>query len=155
MIMIVPQTAGDFRRMEDSGGAKRIRRALEKIYENGNDWLSFCQLSMPKFKIDYTAGDLVTILGDMGLTDIFDPKKADLSEMTPAYKNLYASDLRHKSSIDVDENGVEGAAASSVTASVRMMPRPVPVDRPFTFIIRDDIKGATLFVGKVVRPKHN
>lgn len=155
MIMIVPHTAGDFKRLEDSTAAKRIRRALDKIYENGDDWLTFCQLSMPKFKIDYTADDLVTTLGRMGLTDVFNPSKADLSQMTTAYKHLYVSDLRHKSSIDVNENGVEGAAASSVTASVRMMPRPVPVDRPFMFIIRDDVKGATLFVGKVVQPKNN
>nr|XP_039254966.1 leukocyte elastase inhibitor-like [Styela clava] len=154
-IAIVPSTPGDFSLLEDGRGKGRTRRALEALYEPGfSVWPQLCRITMPKFKIDFKADDLIDVLKDMGMTDIFDPTEADLSKMTPSREPLYVSDVRHKATIDVNENGLEAAAATGIGVAARMMPQPVTIDRPFLFMVRDEKTGATIFTGKVVRPKY-
>jgi len=57
--------------------------------------------------------------------------------------------------VEVNEQGTEAAAATSVTAT-RSLEGPVPVtfaaDRPFVFGIVDSVTGAVLFVGSIADP---
>jgi serpin B len=64
----------------------------------------------------------------------------------------------HKAYIDVNEEGTEAAAATSVTMRTMAM-RPVeqapPVfraDHPFVFLIRDNRSDSILFMGRMANP---
>jgi serpin B len=110
-------------------------------------------LSMPKFRFR-TAVDLVDVLASLGVVDLFDPAKADLSGIT-ATEQLYVSGVLHEAFIDVDEKGTEAAAATAVVVRASAAPGgPVElrVDRPFFVVLRDLETSAVLFLGRVVDP---
>ena len=81
---------------------------------------------------------------------------ADFSGM--AEEPLFISEMKQKSFVDVNEEGTEAAAVSTVEMqSLGMAPRPrnafrMIVDRPFLFVISDDATGSILFIGIVNDP---
>ena len=113
-------------------------------------------LSLPKFKMEWST-ELSKGLRALGMTDAFDPDRADFSGMDGA-RDLYISLILHKAFVSVDENGTEAAAATVVVVEASSMPvNPVEpmqfkVDRPFLFLIRDNPTGTILFVGRVMNP---
>uniref|UniRef100_A0ACD5X660 Uncharacterized protein n=1 Tax=Avena sativa TaxID=4498 RepID=A0ACD5X660_AVESA len=112
------------------------------------------QFKLPKFKISFgfEASDM---LKGLGLQLPFNTE-ADLSEMvdSSATQNLYISSVHHKSFVEVNEEGTEAAAATSVQVAFRSLPQKIDfvADHPFLFLIREDINGVVLFVGHVVNP---
>lgn len=106
----------------------------------------------PKFKAEYET-DLVENLTALGMTDIFDDKKADLSGLGTASGNLYVSDIAHKAVMELDENGTKAAAATIVAVVEEreiIIPEPektVILDRPFVYMIYDNTTGIPLFIG--------
>lgn len=110
------------------------------------------ELSVPKFKIEY-AKNLKAPLVSMGMKEAF-TGKADFSYLTMYSKNnLYISDFLHKSYIDINEKETEAAAVTSVimnTTSVDMCEKKIQIkfNKPFTFVVRDDINDEILFMGK-------
>jgi serpin B len=112
-------------------------------------------LWMPKFKYEYSLG-LVDSLKDLGMTDAFDPTKADLSGMDGT-RDLYITNILHKAIVAVDEAGTEAAAATVVIVGLTSAPPPEQplefrVDRPFLFLIRDNVTNTILFMGRVMNP---
>ena len=110
-------------------------------------------LSLPKFKFR-TQAELVDTFRALGLTDLFDPGRADLSAMTTADK-LSVSHVLHEAFIDVNEKGTEAAAATAVVARATAAPsQPVvlSVDRPFIIALRDLETNTLLFLGRVLDP---
>ena len=67
-------------------------------------------VALPKFKVESNV-EMQQVLQQMGMTDLFDPLKADFSPMSGA-KDLFVSDVIHKAYIDVNEKGSEAAAAT-------------------------------------------
>ena len=59
--------------------------------------------------------------------------RADFSGMGP---NLFISEVRHKTFVEVNEEGTEAAAATSVVGATSVPPT-FRVDRPFFFAIYD------------------
>lgn len=108
-------------------------------------------IGLPKFKLEYEKS-LKDVLSSLGMEIAF-TDKADFSKINNK-EDLLISEVKHKSFIDVNEEGTEAAAATSV----RMMlasARPqfyMMVDRPFIFTIEDNSKGTILFLGKIVDP---
>jgi serine protease inhibitor len=98
--------------------------------------------------------DLVEPLKKIGMTDMFDRANADLSGMTGGAKSLYVSKVVQKAFIAVDEEGAEAAAAMSgiVTFQCGEMHDRFICDRPFMFLIRDNLTNITLFTGHVTDP---
>lgn len=144
MLVIVPD-AGQFERIETSLNPALVDSIRQKLQE------SSVILSMPKFKIESDVA-LSDILKKMGMSDAFDPSKADLSGMDGT-RNLFISDVLHKAYVSVDENGTEAAAATAVVVGTTSMPAEVvtlKIDRPFIFLIQDVQSGTILFVGRVV-----
>ncbi len=122
-----------------------------------NSWLtSFkkqdIELYLPKFKLEYEIqmNDILTALG-MGIA--FDPFKADFTKL---YRGrVYISQVKHKTFIDVYEEGTEAAAVTSVEIVVDTALGSYIVmrcDRPFVFVIREKGSGSILFIGKLVKP---
>ena len=88
------------------------------------------------------------------MVDLFDPLTADLSGIT-GIKGLFASGAVHKAFIDVSEIGTEAAAATAIGIDVSFAPEPKPVtvDKPFIFLIREKSTGMVLFMGRFVVPE--
>jgi serpin B len=110
-------------------------------------------VSLPKFKIEGKSISLRNALVARGMTDAFDPPKADLSGITTSEK-LYVSDVIHQAFVSVDEAGTEAAAATAVLVAGNAAPTKVielAIDRPFVFFVRDNATGAILFLGRVVK----
>ena len=63
------------------------------------------------------------------------------------------SRVKHKSFVDVQEEGTEAAAATSVEIIVTSLPPSFTVNRPFVFVIRDNATGAIHFIGKIMEPQ--
>lgn len=67
-------------------------------------------VAIPKFKLEADL-KIKEVLIEMGLTHIFNADKADFSGIS-GVKDLFVSDMFHKSFIDVNEEGSEAAAAT-------------------------------------------
>jgi serpin B len=111
-------------------------------------------LTFPKFRMEWSA-ELSKGLSALGMTDAFDPDRADFSGMDGA-RDLFITGILHKSFVSVDEAGTEAAAATAVIVGTTAMPANPPVevkvDHPFIFLIRDNVTGAILFIGRVTDP---
>ena len=104
-------------------------------------------LQMPRFKLEYEVA-FSDILSAMGMDIAFDHTRADFTRIN-AEGGLYISEVKHKTFVQVNEEGTEAAAATSVEVGVRSMPENMRVDRPFLFVIHERHSGAILFIGQV------
>lgn len=126
--------------------------------ESWENWMSQfhgqdVSLVMPKFKLEYER-NLNDTLKALGMDIAFAPDLADFSRMAPL-ENLYIGEVLHKTFVEVNEEGTEAAAVTSVGVRVTSVPPPpIPftVDRPFFFAIRDNQTKTVLFMGAVVDP---
>ncbi len=112
-------------------------------------------IRIPKFKIEYGTKELNDALTSLGMGVAFDEDRADFSRMATLEKpsaNLYIDKVAHKTFIEVNEEGSEAAAATSVTIGVKSLPRMFIVNKPFFFAIRDNQTQTVLFMGVVIDP---
>jgi serpin B len=147
MIVLLPKS-GQFADVAKNLTVGQLDQAIGSLRSTQVD------LSLPKFKFDWSAA-LPDALKALGMTDAFDDQ-ADFSGMDGA-KDLYISNVLHKSFVAVDENGTEAAAATAVAvagmaAPVQQNPVEFKADRPFLFLIRDNPTGTILFMGQVIDP---
>jgi serine protease inhibitor len=133
----------------------------EMTDENLADWLgSFTEcnveLWLPKFKFKYKK-KLNEVLQALGMEIAFDPYGADFGNMAfmdSLIGNIYISEVMHKTFVQVDEEGTEAAAVTSVGMGITSVnPDPVMIiNRPFVFVIGEHESGTILFMGKVADP---
>jgi serpin B len=111
-------------------------------------------LGLPRFTY-VSVFSLKDALEGLGMTDIFDPDRADFSGMD-GNRDLCISSVEHKAFVTVDEKGTEAAAATEVIMGVTSAPIGEPstmtIDRPFIYLIRGGQTGGLLFLGRVVDP---
>jgi serpin B len=146
MTIIVPDE-GNFAEFESAFDAAKLDEILSTME------FASVQLELPKFKFE-SQFSLPDQLSALGMTDAFDPNRADFSGMT-GNRDLYISDVIHKAFVAVDEKGTEAAAATAVIMQLAMAPMSeitLTIDRPFIFLIRDTVSGQILFMGRVVNP---
>jgi len=110
--------------------------------------------AMPKFESEYSI-QLKDILSGVGMSDAFNPDKADFSKLGGSSQgNLYISSVLHKAFISVDERGTKAGAATSIeisiTASPFIPPKTVILDRPFVYMIIDCETNVPVFIGTVL-----
>lgn len=109
-------------------------------------------LSMPRFEFTRSM-PLSTILRSLGMESAFD-SSADFSGIT-GNRDLYISEVLHKAYVKVDETGTEAAAATALTMATTGMPAPpaeMNINRPFVFIIQNNLTGSIVFMGRVMNP---
>lgn len=134
--------------------------ATELTQERWNGWIAQLDstsifVTLPKFTIEY-ALRLNDVLKPLGMAEAFDPCRADFGNMFPAPPGtFYIDDVRHKTFVDVNEEGTEAAAATSVGIGLTSAPARIEVDRPFIFAIRERLTGSILFLGKIMNPGVN
>jgi serpin B len=109
---------------------------------------------LPKFKLEYkkTLNDMLIA---MGMSIAFNPDAADFRKIDRR-GGLFISEVMHKTFVQVDEEGTEAAAVTSVGMGVTSIGPSdrfiMRVDRPFIFVIREHHSGTILFIGKIVEP---
>ena len=84
--------------------------------------------------------DLISVLGDMGVTSIFDSTANSLKQITDS---LYVSDYSHKAKITVNEKGTEAAAASHlnfIVCGVSQNPVKFIADYPFFTLYSTNVR---------------
>jgi len=118
------------------------------------------EIRLPRFKIEYDK-TLNNTLVDMGMGVAFNPNKADFSGLfdSPPGRNLFISEVRQKTYVEVNEEGTEAAAVTSVTLRLTSaMPDQTEkfsmiVDRPFFLTIVDNRTRTILFMGAIIDPR--
>lgn len=111
------------------------------------------ELWMPKFKLS-SKYDLKQIMSGLGVVNLFDRHKCDLSKIT-GDDDLFVSHAVHQAVLDVNEQGSAAAAATAVRVMVKKAALVesevvvIRVDRPFLIMIRCDVTGLVLFTGIV------
>jgi len=125
--------------------------------ENWEKWMTQFNkqkgfIRLPRFKTEYDIS-LNNSLKALGMEEAFS-NKANFSGMG---QNFAISQVKHKTFLEVNEEGTEAAATTSVgIVATSLRPEPEPfrmiVDRPFFCAIRDNQTGSILFMGSIVEP---
>src|SRR5690625_4028808 len=109
---------------------------------------------LPKFQIEYETL-LNETLQHLGMKSAFD-KDADFSQMIQEDNPVWISQVKQKTFIDVNEEGTEASAATSVemetTSASIDEPFHMEVNRPFFIAIVDEETEAILFMGSINNP---
>lgn len=110
---------------------------------------------IPQFEVEYQA-ELHEVLSQMGIKDLFDASKADLSALGTSSKgNLFVDRVIHKTYIEVSPVGTKAGAATVVEVkdeSASIEPenvKEVCLDRPFLYLIIDCENNQPIFVGTI------
>ena len=116
---------------------------------------------IPLFNFDYEL-NLIEDLNKLGVIDVFDEEKADLSNLTS--KNAYINSALHKATIEFTNDGIKAAAVTEIggrgagdcgydylfTPPVEYI--DLTFDKPFLFFIIDKSTKEVWFVGSVYEP---
>ena len=114
-------------------------------------------VTMPKFEVEssFNKKELVMCLQAMGCERMFAEGVAEFDPMFT--KGVFVDDIIQKAKVQVDENGLEAAAATAVimmrNTAMPSLEEPVQftADRPFQFaIIREDKSPELLFWGQIM-----
>ncbi|XP_070685861.1 serpin peptidase inhibitor, clade F (alpha-2 antiplasmin, pigment epithelium derived factor), member 2b [Pempheris klunzingeri] len=104
------------------------------------------QVKVPKFKLEY-AQELQEVFTKLGLGEMFSsPNLADMADGP-----LLVSSVMHKSSMEINEEGAEAAAATTVVISRASNPI-FHLSQPFFFALMDDKTQVPIFMGVINNP---
>lgn len=98
--------------------------------------------------------DLKEVFEPLGVSEIFDKRRANLSGITdggPNGQNIYVTKAIHETGIDVTEKGIEAAAYTAASGGWYSSPEGwkwIYVNRPFLYAVTDK-QNVPLFVGAV------
>ena len=145
MVIVLPK---------EKDGLKNIERELARDFDDMLFSLKKqkVRLYLPKFTMT-TKFELSGTLAKMGMPDAFS-SRANFSDMTESEK-VAISNVIHKAFVAVDEEGTEAAAATGVIISKTSVGPRIPIfraDRPFIFVIRDNVSSSILFMGRLADP---
>ncbi|XP_059364534.1 leukocyte elastase inhibitor-like isoform X12 [Carassius carassius] len=153
MVIILPNEIQD-----ETTGLQKLEKAL--TYEKLMEWTKpskmlqeQVEVSLPRFKMEETY-DMKSLLISMGMEDVFDLQKVNLSGMSPN-NDLVVSKVIHKAFVEVNEEGTEAAGATGVIIEGFSMPLPPKTfiaDHPFIFFIRHNPSNSILFYGRFCSP---
>ncbi|MET3807592.1 serpin B [Nakamurella sp. UYEF19] len=142
----------------DAGSFDSVRADLASVLPVATSGRSTAvDLTMPTFDAEAHLS-LVPAMKALGVTDLFDPKAADLSGIAGGAGDIYAGHFVHQTVVSVDEKGTEATAATAIVGMPSGAAAPGPsdkisVDRPFFYTIHDTTTGAALFLGQITDPK--
>ncbi len=117
---------------------------------------------LPLFNFEYDL-DLYNDLKRMSVTDVFDNRKADLSNLT-LQKNAYLNTVKHKANIEFSNDGIKASAATTVGGlgagscgfnyiyDIPVEEIDLTFDKPYLFMIRNKNTNEIWFMGKVYNP---
>lgn len=116
---------------------------------------------IPMFKFDYEL-KLMDDLKSLGITDVFDKSKADLSKLTNT--GAYIAKAAHKANIEFSNDGIKAGAVTALGGygaagcefeynyEVPVEKINITFDKPYLFFVRDKESGEVWFTGTVYEP---
>lgn len=120
--------------------------------------------NIPVFKFEDKL-NLVSSLKNIGITDVFNAAKADLSNLSSDPTGLYISNAIHQTTVDFSNDGIKASAATALFGGkgaggcsfyydfdVPIEKIDLTFDNPYLFLIRDKDSGTIWFVGTVYEP---
>ena len=125
---------------------EKLRHMLSNIQEG------VVSAALPKFQMEDTLS-LAEPLAAMGITDAFDPGRADFSALGSCGNDqLYISQVLHKAFLSVDEQKTKAAAATFMAGDAGdcFVGREIILDRPFLCLLIHCETGLPLFMGAVM-----
>ncbi|MCF8231746.1 MAG: serpin family protein [Bacteroidales bacterium] len=148
MYILLPDSDVKLERVIDSLNYKSWHSYKESLSMKRN-----INFGMPRFQCEHSVG-MKDLVSGMGLEKLFHQSKADLSGISD--QQVAISEMMHKAAIDVDEEGTEASAATSLAISFTTLVEDNPfnliVNRPFIFAIEEKRSNTLLFIGKMTRP---
>lgn len=150
MIILLPRKKVSLTSVMERLANYGVDRILDELKNIGAEYEEDeVEVYIPRFSItaDFT---LNVILEQMGLTDIFNPNKANLSRISK--HSVYLSRIIHKATIQVNEEGTVASAASGAIFANKATPPRFFANRPFAFLIVDKKSRSLLFGGQVRNP---
>jgi serine protease inhibitor len=109
------------------------------------------EVYLPKFRMEWE-DTLNADLKAMGMENAFCEGCANFTRLSPAGRDLFISFVKQNTFVNVNEEGTEAAAVTTVGIRVTSAPPSIRFDRPFVFVIRERLSGTILFMGKVAVP---
>ena len=153
VVLLPPEGEKELEKLEASLSVANLQKWLAATEEKLLD-----TLWLPKFEIK-SEFPLIEVMKQLGVKEIFNPEGADFSGMVAAdspLNPLFVNVMRHKATIQVDE---EGTVATAVTMVDEFTPyEPLEIndfiaDRPFLFLIVDEKSSSILFMGRYMGPE--
>ncbi|KAL4646571.1 heparin cofactor 2 [Arapaima gigas] len=145
MLVVVPHKISGMRTLEREISPSVIKKWLNNMTNRTREVI------FPKFTLEQTY-DLINILKDMGLKDIFD-EKGDFSGMSS--EKIKINWFKHQGTITVNEEGTEAASVTHVGFMPLSTQTRFIVDRPFLFLVYEHRTNCLVFMGRVVNPSKN
>ena len=151
MVILLPATADGIDALVASLDDATVTDHLAAVTEHEE-----FVVELPSFQMDYNL-PFEDAMKALGIVDAFDPMLADFSGIVdPSVDQIWIGAARHKAFVRVDEQGTEAAAATGISmkdgaASPEEL-TAIHVDRPFVYMIHDDLTGTALFVGLMMDP---
>jgi serpin B len=110
------------------------------------------EVRMPRFRLEYETL-LNRPLQDMGMRIAFS-RSADFTRLTPLARvqAVCIHFVKQNTFVEVNEEGTQAAAVTTVGIGTDSAPLPFNVDRPFLFAIRERLSGVVLFIGTIGDP---
>ena len=119
---------------------------------------------IPFFKFEYELS-LMEDLQKLGIKDVFDVNKANLTKMLGDGEKQYIGDVKHKANIEFSNDGIKASAATAMGGfgaaggpyfehlfKVPVKNIDVTFDKPYMYLIRDKATGEVWFTGTVYEP---
>ncbi|HEX9729072.1 MAG TPA: serpin family protein [Gemmatimonadales bacterium] len=148
MTIALPDAPGDIAQL--TGGLSQARWTSWTAALDSAELL----VGIPTFTLETTLS-LEDVLDTLGMGVAFcDSGTADFSALYPAAQpgQVCITSVKHKTYVDVNEEGTEAAAVTAVEVGTVSAPLAVWVDRPFVFVIRERLSGTIVFMGRVMNP---
>jgi serpin B len=146
MIILLPEAWDGLDELDRRVNPENLGRWMAMLDRADSGELS---VALPRFTTR-TSFSLANDLAFLGMPRAFG-KEADFSGLNPK-RELYLSDVIHETFVEVNEEGTEAAAATSVHGYMKGKSREFDVNHPFIYLIRENRTGSILFVGRVVDP---
>ena len=147
LVVLLPSTMDGLGNLETQLSSEYFSDLLERLKPES------VAVSLPRFLLG-NQFQLGPILAKLGMPDAFSTA-ADFSGISDE-ADLRLSDIVHQSTINIYEEGTEAVAASGALMelkSIKPEAKQFRADHPFVFLLRDQLTGAIMFLGRLVEPE--
>lgn len=145
MVVLLPDEDKDLPSIINSLTSDGVKNIFDNAVETE------AKLVLPRFMLKYEI-ELKDILTQLGMGAAFDPFQADFTGINKD-GGIFISRVKHKTFVNVDEEGTEAAAVTSIEFKRTSLGDSFIVNRPFLFFIKENTTNTVLFTGVIYEPK--